>query len=152
MEQNTALRQEVETTVQQSAIEAGRKAFDADIASLGDDFKEIFGEGSYNQELQSSNPSAFKQRMAVLNNIVAIEKGYSDADRPSKDKILKMAVFNVTGKMPGDKAKPDIDTMPDKLKAHAEKVVGKPSGSTKQNTVAGELSQAIKELDEALGH
>jgi hypothetical protein len=152
-EENSALKGQVETTVQssqQEAAERGLKMFDDDIAGLGDEFKDAVGEGSFTG-LEKSNPKAHQNRMEILGNLTTLKQAMPNSDH---GKLFNMAVFNVTGKMPGTKAPsadPKPDPTPDKLKETAGKTVGNPGAGKTQNNTKGELNQLTRELDEVLG-
>lgn len=148
--ENSTLKQELSQrgSADTQANEARALAdFDGRIGSLGEDFKEVFGDGGFN----SVNGSALEQRQAVLAEMGAMAEGYKATGRqlPDIQKLFERAVYNVTGKVPSQKAAED--PIPGKLAAQAKRVVGKPSSTTKQNTVAGELNQALGDLENALG-
>jgi hypothetical protein len=133
------------------STERAEKFFDGQISSLGEDFEPIFGKGGFGSLERGSE--VFKQRAAVLEEVGALAAGYKAVNKPvpNIDTLFSRAVFNVTGKTASPKAAVVEDPIPGKLKAQATKTVGRPASTNKQNTPAGELNQALQQLEESLG-
>lgn len=152
-DENKALREESKAFGEKLGKQGSEKIeqeFNARFGKLGEDFSKDFGKGEWSKLDQ--NGVETKQRAAVVAEMAAMVTGYKSMNRdvPDQDTLFKRAVFNVTGRIPSEAAKQD--DIPDKLKAQAAKTVGKPAGTAKGNIAAGELNQALRELDEALGH
>lgn len=153
-QEKSQLKQNLEQLSQRSSSQAEQDAiadFDGRISALGEDFKEVFGEGSLTKLDRGSTPH--KLRTEVLEEMGSMAAGYQAVNKPVPDidTLFKRAVFNVTGKTPTAQAAPKEDPIPGKLAAQAGKTVGRPASTTKQNTPAGELSQSLRELEDALG-
>ena len=147
--ENETLKGNVESTVKSAQAEAQTRAinaFDEDVAGLGDDFKELVGEGGIDS-LKATNKTAFDTRLKILNTLVSL-KETMPGEKHSK--LFNMAVYNVTGRLPGEKAAPAEDPIPEKLKEQAGKTVGKPGGGKTQNNKKGEVNQLSQELDSLL--
>lgn len=147
--ENETLKGNVESTVKSAQAEAQTRAinaFDEDVAGLGDDFKELVGEGGIDS-LKATNKTAFDTRLKILDNLVKLKDAMPEEDHP---KLFNMAVYNVTGRLPGEKAAPAEDPIPEKLKEQAGKTVGKPGGGKTQNNKKGEVNQLSQELDSLL--
>jgi hypothetical protein len=152
-DENKALREESKAFGEKLGRQGSDRVeqeFNARFDKLGDDFSKDFGKGEWSKLDQ--NGVETKQRAAVVAEMAAMVTGYQSMKRaiPDQETLFKRAVFNVTGRIPSEAAKQD--DIPDRLKAQAAKTVGKPAGTAKANTATGELNQALRELDEALGH
>jgi hypothetical protein len=102
IEQLTEVGRSVESSATAAATREVETWFDHSVAGLGEEFKEILGEGGYSTLKLGSSQRA--KRDAIAENITVMMAGYNAVGKqpPSRDKIFEIAAGNV---LAGDFAK-----------------------------------------------
>lgn len=131
---------------QQAQSKSATEQIDKQFASLGEDFKEILGEGDASTIAKGSK--FFKNRAAVVTEMRALKFGYEKVGKQVDiDKLFQRAITNLyPDKMKQLALKPTTD----KLKARASQTVGRGSAPASTKTALERAIQANKDFDKKL--
>jgi hypothetical protein len=124
--------------------------FDSKVNSLGEDFKDVLGEGEFEDVVPGS--VEYENRAKLSEKMVSIAKRHQEAGKsvPSKAKLFDLAVSYLWKDKKITKSKADKDVK-DKLAARAGQAIGRGSRSSSASSAVNNAVQASKDFDKRVG-